>query len=109
MPFRANYYTVCATIGTINKFFEKSISQTLDSNQTIFKFLRKFKKEFLFKLIETVKNSERCTKSDQSDQSEQSNFDQDFNKSIFTNSKSCLLYTSPSPRDLSTSRMPSSA
>ena len=24
-------------------------------------------------------------------------------------SKSCLLYTSPSPRDLSTSRMPSSA
>ena len=25
------------------------------------------------------------------------------------NSKSCLLYTSPSPRDLSTSRMPSSA
>ena len=26
-----------------------------------------------------------------------------------SNSKSCLLYTSPSPRDLSTSRMPSSA
>ena len=25
------------------------------------------------------------------------------------NSKDCLLYTSPSPRDLSTSRMPSSA
>ena len=25
------------------------------------------------------------------------------------NSKGCLLYTSPSPRDLSTSRMPSSA
>ena len=25
------------------------------------------------------------------------------------NNKSCLLYTSPSPRDLSTSRMPSSA
>ena len=25
------------------------------------------------------------------------------------NGKSCLLYTSPSPRDLSTSRMPSSA
>ena len=25
------------------------------------------------------------------------------------NHKSCLLYTSPSPRDLSTSRMPSSA
>ena len=31
-------------------------------------------------------------------------------KEIFTLSvKSCLLYTSPSPRDLSTSRMPSSA
>ena len=27
----------------------------------------------------------------------------------FTNAKNCLLYTSPSPRDLSTSRMPSSA
>ena len=26
-----------------------------------------------------------------------------------TNPKNCLLYTSPSPRDLSTSRMPSSA
>ena len=26
-----------------------------------------------------------------------------------TQSQSCLLYTSPSPRDLSTSRMPSSA
>ena len=29
--------------------------------------------------------------------------------SHWLNSKSCLLYTSPSPRDLSTSRMPSSA
>ena len=28
---------------------------------------------------------------------------------VFANSVSCLLYTSPSPRDLSTSRMPSSA
>eukprot|EP00831_Metopus_contortus_P001635 TRINITY_DN10586_c0_g1_i7.p2 TRINITY_DN10586_c0_g1~~TRINITY_DN10586_c0_g1_i7.p2 ORF type:complete len:107 (-),score=24.97 TRINITY_DN10586_c0_g1_i7:131-409(-) len=27
----------------------------------------------------------------------------------YTESSSCLLYTSPSPRDLSTSRMPSSA
>ena len=31
------------------------------------------------------------------------------NKSGKTNSIGCLLYTSPSPRDLSTSRMPSSA
>ena len=30
-------------------------------------------------------------------------------KAKVTNIKSCLLYTSPSPRDLSTSRMPSSA
>ena len=29
--------------------------------------------------------------------------------SAFTQNKDCLLYTSPSPRDLSTSRMPSSA
>ena len=29
--------------------------------------------------------------------------------SIGSNNKICLLYTSPSPRDLSTSRMPSSA
>ena len=29
--------------------------------------------------------------------------------SVGTASKTCLLYTSPSPRDLSTSRMPSSA
>ena len=28
---------------------------------------------------------------------------------IFSHLNSCLLYTSPSPRDLSTSRMPSSA
>ena len=30
-------------------------------------------------------------------------------KRISTESSNCLLYTSPSPRDLSTSRMPSSA
>ena len=30
-------------------------------------------------------------------------------KYIYINDKSCLLYTSPSPRDLSTYRMPSSA
>ena len=30
-------------------------------------------------------------------------------KWLFERSKSCLLYTSPSPRDLSTARMPSSA
>ena len=30
-------------------------------------------------------------------------------KEILEDAKSCLLYTSPSPRDLSTSRMPSSA
>ena len=29
--------------------------------------------------------------------------------SVSSHLKSCLLYTSPSPRDLSTSRMPSSA
>ena len=29
--------------------------------------------------------------------------------SVSGNTKACLLYTSPSPRDLSTSRMPSSA
>ena len=28
---------------------------------------------------------------------------------VYAGKKSCLLYTSPSPRDLSTSRMPSSA
>ena len=32
-----------------------------------------------------------------------------FIKEIFKQSSPCLLYTSPSPRDLSTSRMPSSA
>ena len=32
-----------------------------------------------------------------------------FNEKTLTNEKVCLLYTSPSPRDLSTSRMPSSA
>ena len=30
-------------------------------------------------------------------------------KSLVLDAKGCLLYTSPSPRDLSTSRMPSSA
>ena len=33
----------------------------------------------------------------------------DLRRAITNNLKSCLLYTSPSPRDLSTSRMPSSA
>ena len=31
------------------------------------------------------------------------------NSKIYPGTSSCLLYTSPSPRDLSTSRMPSSA
>ena len=30
-------------------------------------------------------------------------------KAVFRSASACLLYTSPSPRDLSTSRMPSSA
>ena len=33
----------------------------------------------------------------------------DFAARVFAVKKTCLLYTSPSPRDLSTSRMPSSA
>ena len=33
----------------------------------------------------------------------------DFANQVVPASDSCLLYTSPSPRDLSTSRMPSSA
>ena len=32
-----------------------------------------------------------------------------FKEAFYDNSSGCLLYTSPSPRDLSTSRMPSSA
>ena len=32
-----------------------------------------------------------------------------FSLYLISNNPSCLLYTSPSPRDLSTSRMPSSA
>ena len=39
-------------------------------------------------------------------------FDQSYNGNILVNAMTlgfCLLYTSPSPRDLSTSRMPSSA
>ena len=39
-------------------------------------------------------------------------FDKDTTLAIlagFAHNRSCLLYTSPSPRDLSTSRMPSSA
>ena len=35
--------------------------------------------------------------------------DEPFELLIFRGFSSCLLYTSPSPRDLSTSRMPSSA
>ena len=37
------------------------------------------------------------------------NFKTEFSKAAATQFGSCLLYTSPSPRDLSTSRMPSSA
>ena len=36
-------------------------------------------------------------------------FDKPKNINILRHLKRCLLYTSPSPRDLSTSRMPSSA
>ena len=32
-----------------------------------------------------------------------------FSESVSAKNNNCLLYTSPSPRDLSTSRMPSSA
>ena len=35
--------------------------------------------------------------------------EQVYGRVVFTSSSTCLLYTSPSPRDLSTSRMPSSA
>ena len=33
----------------------------------------------------------------------------DYDEDAFVEARACLLYTSPSPRDLSTSRMPSSA
>ena len=33
----------------------------------------------------------------------------DYTHAVFPKLRACLLYTSPSPRDLSTSRMPSSA
>ena len=36
-------------------------------------------------------------------------YDYSLMTSVFTPTNTCLLYTSPSPRDLSTSRMPSSA
>ena len=48
--------------------------------------------EEVFKLIKCKKNNSRKSKCD-----------------IATLLRTCLLYTSPSPRDLSTSRMPSSA
>ena len=37
------------------------------------------------------------------------NFRQEIQRRYGRNRNNCLLYTSPSPRDLSTSRMPSSA
>ena len=40
---------------------------------------------------------------------QQISMDLDFEFDVSVPGKSCLLYTSPSPRDLSTSRMPSSA
>ena len=37
------------------------------------------------------------------------NYINDINSGVYTQSNTCLLYTSPSPRDRTRSRMPSSA
>jgi hypothetical protein len=62
MPFSANYYTVCATIGTINKFFENFISKNLKNNNLLFKYLKTYQTDFLFKLIESIKNLNKKNK-----------------------------------------------
>ena len=48
-------------------------------------------------------------KADGNEGSEITSFIIDQIKTDYVNARDCLLYTSPSPRDLSTSRMPSSA
>ena len=45
---------------------------------------------------------------DLSDKNRPTNLAENFSE-LYDNEWTCLLYTSPSPRDLSTSRMPSSA
>ena len=51
MPFDGNYYTVCATIGTITHYFEDRIIDVLDNRDRFFEFLCMYKRQFLFKLI----------------------------------------------------------
>lgn len=54
MPFGGNYYTVCSTIGVINRYFESSIAETIKPKSQFFEFLRQCRSNFLFKLIETI-------------------------------------------------------
>lgn len=64
MPFRANYYTVCATIGTINKFFEKTISEFFTEHKILFTFLRLHQDKFLYKIIQTIERRPSTEKKD---------------------------------------------
>ena len=89
-----------------------SATQFLHKNNFEGKFFILFGEEEILK----VKTSKKILKNQEihSEKIKLDLEDDDFEKIIqnflFSNSLfSCLLYTSPSPRDLSTSRMPSSA
>ena len=77
--------------------FASIMSLTLQREQ-IFKNYDEMKKHVADSVVTTIDEDESKTGKNYSDSNE-----------VDANVDTCLLYTSPSPRDLSTSRMPSSA
>ena len=89
------------TLADLNKEFPNIEVKTLDStnNNAILEFTKSLDKvDVLFNAVGFVHHGTILDCEEK---------DWDFSSNV--NVKSCLLYTSPSPRDLSTSRMPSSA
>ena len=86
----------------------KILSKSGDENYYVEDGIVEFKNNNLSILTSTIFNLADMDKSKQQDLLKQA--EEEANKTdINDQSKYCLLYTSPSPRDLSTSRMPSSA
>lgn len=51
IPLCANYYTVCATIGTIIRFFDQSTADLINRDRALFGFLNKCRKDLLYSLL----------------------------------------------------------
>ena len=86
----------------------KILSKSGDENYYVEDGIVEFKNDNLSILTSSIINVADMDKTKQQDLLKQAE-EESAKEEITDQSKYCLLYTSPSPRDLSTSRMPSSA